>query len=53
VRTDLDPDDVRRQLVSAVYAAVLALLADSSAQEQRRQLASIDALLDGLSSDAG
>ena len=48
VRGDLDPDDVRRQLFGAVYAAVLALLADPSRDEQERQLVALDALLDSI-----
>jgi hypothetical protein len=51
VRSDIDPEDVRRRLFSAVYSAVLALLADSSPEEENRQLAAIDRLLEEISFD--
>ncbi len=53
IRPDLDVEDVRRQLFSAVSAAVLALLADGSPQEQEEQLAAIDRLLEAIASDSG
>jgi DNA-binding CsgD family transcriptional regulator len=48
LRPEADPDEVLRQLVAAVHAAALALLADPSPEEQRRQLADIDELLESL-----
>ena len=48
VRPDLDPDEVRRRMVGAVSAAVLALLADPSPEEQKRQLEAIDSMLESL-----
>lgn len=45
VRPELDPEEVRRRLVSGVYASALALLADSSPEEELRQLAAIDQML--------
>lgn len=53
VRKELDAEDVRRQLFAAVYASALVLLADTSEDEQKRQLAAIDDLLESLAaSDA-
>ncbi len=49
VRAELDPDEVRRQLFGAVYAAAMALLADASPAERERQLAELDALLEEMS----
>lgn len=51
IASDLPPEEVRRQLASAVYAAVMALLAEPSPDEERRQLAAIDRLLEELASD--
>jgi DNA-binding CsgD family transcriptional regulator len=48
LRQDLDPDDVRHRLVSAVHGAAMALIADPSPAEERRQLALIDELLDSM-----
>ena len=52
VRRDLEAQEVRRRLFSAVYAAALALLADGSETEQAAQLAVIDRLLEELSPPA-
>jgi DNA-binding CsgD family transcriptional regulator len=51
IREELDSQDVRRRLFSAVYAAVLGLMADDSPEEERRQLATIDRLLEEIASD--
>ncbi|MGI9431483.1 MAG: hypothetical protein ACR2PQ_04680 [Myxococcota bacterium] len=51
VRPELDREEVRRRLFSAVYAAVLALLADPSPEEEARQLAAIDRLLEEIAAD--
>jgi len=51
VRGDLDVDDVRRRLFAAVYAASMALLADTSAEEQARQLETLDALIDSIADE--
>jgi hypothetical protein len=53
VHPDLDPDEVRRRLVGTVYAAVVALLQEPSPEEERRQLAIIDALLESLAAGDG
>lgn len=52
IREGLDAEDVRRRLFSAVYAAALALLADDSPQEERRQLAAIDELLEAIAAES-
>lgn len=51
VSPELDPGEVRRRLFAAVYGAALALLADPSREEQQRQLAAIDELLESLAAD--
>ena len=51
IRADLEPADVRRQLFATVYAAALALLADPSPEEQRRQLDGLDKLLESFQTD--
>jgi len=51
VRPELEPDDVRRKLVGTVHAAAIALLADPSPEEQSRQLAVVDELLESLAAD--
>ncbi len=48
VRTDLDADEVRRRLAERIYAAAVGLLADPSPEEERRQLAMMDELLESL-----
>jgi DNA-binding CsgD family transcriptional regulator len=48
LRADLDPDETRRRLVGVVHGAALALLADPSPEEKRRQLAEVDAVLESL-----
>ena len=53
VRRDLDPEDVRRRLFSVVYAAVLAILAAPTLEEERRQLAEIDRVLGSIAADSG
>ena len=47
---DLDPEEVRRRLVAAVYASAVALLQDESREEARRQLDGLDSLLESLAS---
>ncbi len=51
ITSALDPADVRRKLASAVYASVMALLANPSDEEQRRQLDAMDRLVDEIASD--
>ena len=51
IHEDLDTGEVRRRLFSAVYAAALALLADTAPEEQQRQLAVIDRLLEEIAPD--
>lgn len=51
VRPGLDVEDVRRRLFSAVYASALVLLADGAPEEERRQLAEIDRLLEAIAAD--
>ena len=51
LRPELDPEDIRRRLFTAVFAAGGALLADPSAEEQDRQLAMIDELLASMAPD--
>jgi DNA-binding CsgD family transcriptional regulator len=48
IRPELDAEDVHRELVAAVHAAVMALLANDSPEEQRRQLAAIDRVLETI-----
>jgi hypothetical protein len=53
IRKDLGPEEVRREIFSAVHAAVLAILAASTPEEERRQLAAIDRVLESLAADDG
>ena len=51
IRPDLDLEDVRRRLFSAVYAAALTLLANGLPEEEQRQLAAIDRMLAEIARD--
>lgn len=51
LKPELDPEEIRRRLFTAVFAAGGALLADPSPEEQTRQLAMIDELLASMAPD--
>ena len=51
IRADLDPEDVRKRIFSVVYSAVLSILAAPGPDEERRQLAVVDRLLESIAAD--
>lgn len=52
IRRDLDSEEVRRQLFSSIYAAVFAMMVDPSPEEEQRQLAVVDRLLESIAADS-